>query len=147
MIGVFFAHPKCQTKLEEATNNTQPCPEAQRSLQDDAIDRIKKLHSSIVACFESVSAEGSRMWSPDSVTDTSTSNHLNGSALVITHACLQYLRVLTTSEREGSRWFETVSEMCSGVGTTPSMPRICGRQCHRASYRSSNFGPPSGQVV
>ena len=27
-----------------------------------------------------------------------------------------------------SEWFKTVSDMCREVGTTPSMPRICGRQ-------------------
>ena len=29
-----------------------------------------------------------------------------------------------------SRWFETVTKMCSEVGTTPSMPRICGGLHH-----------------
>ena len=89
------------------------------------------------------------------------------SALVITNECLQYLRGLTTSLQEEakdivqavseintltaslkevreqvdyyhSRWYETVSEMCDKVGTTPSMPRICGRQSHRASTSSSS---------
>ena len=89
------------------------------------------------------------------------------SALVITNVCLQYLRGLTTSLQEEakdivqaaseiktltssfkqvrenvdsyhSRWFEAVSKMCNVVGTTPSMPRICGCQCHRASIPASN---------
>ena len=89
------------------------------------------------------------------------------SALVITNECLQHLRGLTTSLQEAakdivhavsdiktwtsslkqvrenvdsyhSRWFETVSKMCNEVGTTPSMPRICGRQRHRVSIPASN---------
>ena len=89
------------------------------------------------------------------------------SALVITNGCLHYLRGLTTSLQEEAKdivqavseiqtltsslkqvrenfdfyhstWFKTVSEMCSEVGTTPSMPRICGRQRHKASTPASN---------
>ena len=37
-----------------------------------------------------------------------------------------------------SRWFETVSKMCNVAGTIPPMPKICGRQCHRASIPASN---------
>ena len=84
------------------------------------------------------------------------------SALVITHECLQYLRGLTTSLQEKAKdiiqavseintltsslkqvrenvdfyhdkWFDAILKMCSEVGTTPSIPRICGRQRHRAS--------------
>jgi hypothetical protein len=75
MIGIvnhlsvfFFAHPKRQKKLEEAIHNTQPESNVTK-LKDlcrtrwveriDALDRVKYLHSSIVACFESISAEGS----------------------------------------------------------------------------------------
>ena len=36
-----------------------------------------------------------------------------------------------------NEWFETVSEMCSSVGTTPSMPRTCGRQRHRTNTPAS----------
>ena len=36
-----------------------------------------------------------------------------------------------------NKWFETVSKMCSSVGTTPSMPRTCGRQCHRTNTPAS----------
>ena len=92
MIGVvnrlsvfFFAHPKRQKMLEEAIHNTQPESNVQK-LKDlcrtrwieriDALDRIKKLHSSIVTCFESISAEGSFMWSPDSQYSLA-GNHLN----------------------------------------------------------------------
>ena len=183
MIGVvnrlyvfFFAHPKRQKKLEEAIHNTQPESTVQK-LKDlcrtrwveriDAFDRIKTLHSSIVACFESISAEGTRMWSSDSVTDASTlllaiTSTEFISALVITHECLQYLRGLTTSLQEEAKdiiqavseintltsslkqvrenvdfyhdkWFDAILKMCSEVGTTPSIPRICGRQRHRAS--------------
>ena len=76
----FFAHPKHQKKLEEAIQNTQPelnvvklkDPSSTRWIECiNALDRIKKFYTSIVACFESISAEGSRMWSPDSV-DAST---------------------------------------------------------------------------
>ena len=77
----FFAHRKRQKKFEEAIQNTQPESNVLK-LKDlcrtrwiewiDALDQIKKLYSSIVACFENISAEGSRMRSPDSVTDTST---------------------------------------------------------------------------
>ena len=122
---------------------------------------IKDLHSSIVACFESISVEGSQ-WSPDPVTDASTlllaittTEFL--SALVITNGCLQYLRGLTISLQEvskyivqalseiksvtsspkqvrenvdfyHSRWFETIFEMCREVGVIPSMARICDHQ-------------------
>ena len=89
------------------------------------------------------------------------------SALVITHGCLHYLRGLTISLQEEAknivqaaseiktltsslkqvresidsyhnRWFETISEMCSEVGTAPSIPRICGLQRHRANTPASN---------
>ncbi len=83
----------------------------------NALDRIKNLHSSIVACFESISSEGSRMWSPDSVTDASTllqaiitTEFL--SALVITNGCLQYLRGLTISlQEEAKDIVQAVSEI------------------------------------
>ena len=38
----------------------------------DGLNRIKKLYSSIVGCFENISAESSRLWSPDLRTDAST---------------------------------------------------------------------------
>ena len=89
------------------------------------------------------------------------------SALVITNECLQYLRGLTTSLQEEAKdivqevseiktltssikqvremltsstvgGLKQVSKMYTDVGTTPSMPRICGR--HRASILASN--PP-----
>ena len=89
------------------------------------------------------------------------------STLVITNECLQYLRALTMNLQEEakdivqavseiktltsslkqvrenvdsyhSRRFETVSKMCNEVGTTPSVPRICGCQRHRASIPASN---------
>ena len=98
---LLFAHPKRQKKLEEAIQNIQPesnvlelkdlcrtsCIE-----QINALDRIKKLYSSLDACFENISAEGSRMWSPDSVTDGSNlllviTRTKFISALVITNEC------------------------------------------------------------
>ena len=118
MIGVvsdcpssFFTHLKHQKKLEEAIQNTQPESNVLK-LKDicrtrwieriDALDRIKKLYSSIVVCFENISAEGSHLWSPDLVTDASTlllviTRTEFISALVITNECLQYLRSLTTA--------------------------------------------------
>ena len=80
-IFLFFAASKHQKKLDKGIQNTQPelnvvklkdlC-RTRRIKCIDALDHIKKLYSSIVACFESISAEGSCMWSPDSVTETST---------------------------------------------------------------------------
>ena len=74
----------------------------------DALNHIKKLYSSIVACFENISSEGSRMWSPDSVTDASTPLLVITrtefiSVLVVTNECLQYLRDLTMSLQEESK--------------------------------------------
>ena len=124
MIGVvkqlsifFFARPKHQKKLQEAVQNTQPESNVLK-LKDlcrtrwieriDALGHIKKLDSSIVACFENISAEGSRMWFPDSVTDASTlllviTRKKFISALVITNESLQYLRGLTTSLQEEAK--------------------------------------------
>ena len=118
MIGVvnrvstfFFAHPKRQRKLEEAIQTTQPTSSVLK-LKDlcrtrwieriDALDRFKDLHASIVACFESISAEGSRNWTSDSLTDASTlllaitTTDFLG-ALVIANKCLNYLLALTRS--------------------------------------------------
>ena len=81
--------------------------------------------------------------------------------------CIKYLRGLTTSLQEEAKdivqavsvmntltsyfkqvrervdsyhdkWFDTVLEMCSEVGTTPSVPRICGRQRNRANTPATN---------
>ena len=98
--------------MKEAIQNTQP-----ESNVVNARDHIKNLHSSIVACFESISAEGSQMWSPDSVTDTSTlllaiatTEFL--SVLVITNGCLQYLGGLTISlQEEAKDIVQAVSEI------------------------------------
>ena len=132
MIGVvkqlsisFFAHPKHQKKLEEAIQNTQPESNV-LMLKDlcrtrwiewiDALDHIKQLYSSIVACFENISAGGSRMWSSDSVTDASilllviTRTEFI-SALVITDECLQYRRGLTSLQGETKDIIQAVSEI------------------------------------
>ena len=137
----------------------------------DALDQVKYLHSSIVVCFESISAEDSHKWSPDSLTDASTlllaittTDFI--STLVITNECLHYflgltrslqqeakdivqavseVEVLTSSLKEvrenvdshHSEWFKTISDMCSKVGTTPSIPRICGYQHHRPNTPAS----------
>ena len=84
------------------------------------------------------------------------------SALVITNACLGYLLALTKSlqaeakdiiqavsevntvkaalrdvreniEVHHSEWFGKVEQACAGVGIQPSLPRVCGRQCHRSN--------------
>ena len=89
------------------------------------------------------------------------------------HECIKYLRDLTTSLQEEAKdivqavseintltsslkqvrenvdsyhdkWFDTILEMCSEVGTTPSVPRICGRQRHRASTPAAN---PSKTII
>ena len=133
MIGVvkrlsifFFAHPKHQKELKKTIQNTQPESNVLK-LKDlcrtrwieliNALDRIKKLYSSIVVCFVNISAEGSHMWSPDSVTDASTlllviTRTEFISALVITNECLQYLRSLTTSlQDEAKDIVQAVSEI------------------------------------
>ncbi len=176
----FSAHPKRQYKLEEAIHDTQP-ESTVAKLKDlcrtrwieriDALDHFKHLHSSIVACFQSISAEGSSKWSPDSLTDASTlllaiSATEFISALVVTSECLHYFLGLTRSlQREAkdivqavaevdtltstlkavreevdtyhSEWYKTVTDMCATVGTTPSIPRTCGRQRHRANTPAS----------
>ena len=139
MIGVihrvstfFFAHPKRQKKLEEAIQNTQPGSNVVK-LKDlcrtrwveriDAIDRFKHLHSSIVACFESISTEGSSLWSSDAVTDASTlllaiTTTEFISALVITNECLQYFLGLTRSlQQEAKDIVQAVSEVTTLTST------------------------------
>ncbi len=83
-------------------------------------------------------------------------------ALVITNSCLKYLQALTSNlqaeskdivaavkeidnvtgtlqkvgdniETHHSQWFSTVEEMCTVVGTEPSLPRRCGKQIYRAN--------------
>ena len=128
MIGVmkrpsifFFAHPKRQKKLEEAIQNTQPesnvvkLKDLCRTRWIKRPDRIKKLYSSIVACFENNSAEGSRMWSPDSVRDDSAlllviTRTEFISALVVTNERLQYLGGLTAI-KEAKDIVQAVSEI------------------------------------
>ena len=110
--SIFFsAHRKRQKKLEEAIENTQPESHV-RKLKDlcrprwikriDALDRFQVLHSSVVMCIEMISAEGTKCWSTDSVTDASTlllaiTTTDFMSSLVITTACLKYLLGLTRS--------------------------------------------------
>ena len=89
------------------------------------------------------------------------------SALVITTGCLQYLLGLTCSlqaeakdivqavsevktviatlkdirknvDRYHSEWFREVGKMCNGIGTTPSMPRVCSRQCHQPNVTATD---------
>lgn len=98
----FSTHPKRQKKLEEAIENTKS-ESTVHKLKDlcrtrwieriDALDQFQTLHSSLIVCMETISAEGTRKWSPDSVTDTrllaiTTTDFI--SSLVITTACLKY---------------------------------------------------------
>lgn len=176
-VSIFFsAHSKRQRKLEEAIEQTQ-AGSAVKKLKDlcctrwveriDALDRFKKLHSSLISCFETISAEGSRCWTPDSLTDASTlllaisiTDFL--SALVITNSSLSYLMALTKSleseakdiveavseignltsvlqdlqdnvDRYHDEWFAEVEQMCTAVGTEPS---LCARQTHRSNVPS-----------
>ena len=80
-VSLFFqAHPKCKRKLEEAIDTTAPTSSVHK-LKDlcrtrwveriDAVQRFKDLFCSIVYCFESISTEGSKSWSADSLTDVS----------------------------------------------------------------------------
>lgn len=110
--GTFFdAHPKRQLALEKAINETQPAAN-KKKLGDlcrtrwvqrlDALEAFQQLHSSVVACMESICEAGPRYWSTDSVTDAkglllsiTASDFI--SALVVTNKCLGYLRALTCS--------------------------------------------------
>ena len=126
-VSIFFsAHPKRQRKLEEAIDRLQT-GSAVKKLKDlcrtrwveriDALDRFKKLHSSLVSCFETISAEGSSSWTPDSLTDASTlllaiSTTDFLSALVITSSSLSYLMPLTKSlQAEAKDIVEAVTDI------------------------------------
>ena len=115
MTGVMNSfNSKRQRKLEEAIDWTQ-AGSAVKKLKDlchtrwversAALDQFKKLHSSLASCFETISAEGSSCWTPDSLTDASilllaisTTDFL--SALVITSSSLSYLMALTVSSQK-----------------------------------------------
>ena len=110
IVWIFSAHSKQQGKVE-AIEATQPEAKVQK-LKDlcrtrwiqriDALDRFQVLHPSIVQCMESISDEGSSMWSSDSIVDSKTlllaiTTTEFISALVVTNACLYYLLSLTCS--------------------------------------------------
>ena len=126
-VSAFYAaHPKRQRALEKAISDTQPESSVQK-LKDlcrtrwvqrlDALETFQTLHPSIVACIDTVCTEGPREWYIDSVTDAralllaiSTTDFL--SALVITNACLAYLRALTSSlQAEAKDIVEATSEV------------------------------------
>ena len=174
MIGIvtrvslfFHAHPKRQRKLEEAVDSTAPTSSVHK-LKDlcrtrwvemiDPLQRFKDLFSSIVSCFESISAEGSGSWSSDSLTTLAITTTDFVSALVITSNSLNCLKPLTksleskdivegvqeidslerllTEKRQNvdsihSKWFEEIDKMCRSVGVEPLLPRLCGRQRNR----------------
>ena len=77
-LHLFSTHPKCHKKLGEAIQNAQPesnvvklkflC-RARWIERIDALDCVKKIHSSIVVCFENIYTESSCTWSADTVTD------------------------------------------------------------------------------
>ena len=124
MIGIttrvslfFHAHPKRQCKLE-AIDSITPTSSVHK-LKDlcrtrwveriNALQRFKDLFSSVVSCFESISAEGSGgSWSSDSLTDASmlltaitTTDFV--SALFITSNSLNCLKPLTKSLQSESK--------------------------------------------
>ena len=77
----FSALPKRQRKLEEAIDRAE-AGSVVKKLKDlcrtcwvernDALYQFEKLHSSLVSCFETISAEGSSCSTPDSLTDAIT---------------------------------------------------------------------------
>ena len=126
-VSLFFqAHPKRQRKLEEVIDVSVPTFSVHK-LKDlchtrwvqriDAVQRFKDLFRPIVCCFESISTESSKHWSPDSLTDASTlsiaittTNFI--SALVITSHSLSCLKPLTKSlQAESKDVVEAVQEM------------------------------------
>ena len=124
MIGVinkvswfFQAHPKRQQKLEETIDATALTTSVHK-LKDlchtrwveriDAVQRFKDLFCSIVCCFELITTEGSKSWSPNSLTDASTLSLAITttdfvSALVITSHSLSSLKPLTKSLQSESK--------------------------------------------
>ena len=98
------------------------------------------------------------------------------SSLVIAANCLQYLLGLTRSlqaeakdiveavaeinnlvatlknvrsnvDKYHSEWFSEVERMCSSIGTTPSMPRLCGRQRHRPNVPATTPSDYSRRTI
>ena len=135
MIGIitrvslfFHAHPKQQRKLEEAVDSIAPTSSVHK-LKDlcrtrwveriNALQRFKDLFSSVVFCFESISAEGSGSLSSDSLTDASTlltaiTTTDFVSALVIISNSLNCLKPLTKSlQSESKDIVEAVQEIDS----------------------------------
>ena len=128
------------------------------------------IHSSQVSYFETISAEGSSCWTPDSFTDASTlllaisiTDFL--STLVIASSSLSYLMALTKSLQSEPKdiieavteisnlktvlqdlrdniddyhdqWFAEVEQMCTTIGSEPSLPRLCARRTHRSNIPS-----------
>ena len=89
----------------------------------DALQRFQQLLPSVAACMETITSEGLREWSSDSVTDAttlllsiSTTEFL--SALVIITVCLQHLIGLTRSlQAEAKDIVQAVSEIKSVMAT------------------------------
>lgn len=126
-VSIFFsAHPKRQKKLEDSISHTQP-ESTIKKLKDlcrtrwieriDALERFKLLLTSIVHCFECISAEGSQKWSRDSLTDSSTlllaiTTTQFITALMITSSSLNYFLSLTRSlQSEAKDIVQAVSEI------------------------------------
>ncbi len=102
-VSIFFAaHPKRQGELADAKDIIESGSTV-RKLKDlcrtqwveriDALERFRKLYTSLISCFETISVEGSGKWTSESLTDAhplllaiSTTEFL--SALVITSSCL-----------------------------------------------------------
>ena len=172
----FSAHPKRQGAFEKAVSEHQPSSSS-RKLKDmcrtrwlqriDAADIFMRLYLSVVECLENICNDGARLWSQDSLTDArglllaiTTTDFV--SALVITNACLKYLKALTASlqaeakdivtavseidtvtatvqdvrdniDTHHAQWFLTITEMLSEIGIEPSVPRRCGRQTQQSN--------------
>ena len=91
-----------QLKLRVRSKNCKNLCRTRWIERIDAPDQFQTLQPSIVQCMESISAEGSRLWSLESLTDSktlllaiTTTEFL--SALVIANSCLHFLLALTCS--------------------------------------------------
>ncbi len=166
MIGVvnrvlifFAAHPKRQEKLEDAIDIIESRSTV-RKLKDlcqtrwveriDALERFRKLYTSLISCFETISVDLSGKWTSESLTDA------------ITSFCLNYLMALTKSlqseakdivqavseinhitsvfcdlrekmEDHHNEWYTEVEKLGEAIGIVPSLPRLCTRQTHRSN--------------
>lgn len=132
----FEGHPKRQTAFERAIEGCQPESRVSK-LKDlcrtrwvqriDAFQVFKNLHPSVVGCFESITDQGLRKWSSDSLLDaanlkTAITKTEFLSALVITNACLKYIQALTANlQAEAQDIVSAVSEIGSVTAVLQSV--------------------------